>query len=116
METNAQLSEALSNECIPFQLQLMDENKLQRAKKFLEVITKSERVKINKYNQELYVDKVPTGLKSYSFILYLFYRIVMCVFQRVGVVINVFTNTSFIAWKQKYGLWRKLQNPTDMRS
>ena len=42
----------------------MDEHKLKRAKKVLEVIKKSVRVKINKDNEEIYVDKVPIGLKA----------------------------------------------------
>ena len=46
----------------------MDENKLKRAKKVLEIIKKSERVTINKENEELYVDKVPTGLKASVFL------------------------------------------------
>ena len=33
-------------------------------KNFLEVSEKSERVTINKENEELYVDKVPTGLNA----------------------------------------------------
>ena len=41
--------------------------KLKRAKKFLEIIKKSERVIINKDNEELYVDKIPTGLKASVF-------------------------------------------------
>ena len=35
----------------------------------MEIIKKSERVVINKENEEFYVDKVPTGLKA-SFFLY----------------------------------------------
>ena len=45
----------------------MDEHKFKRAKKVLEIIKKSERVKINKDNEEIYVDKVPTGLKASVF-------------------------------------------------
>ena len=51
------------------QLQLMDENKLNRAKKVLEIIKMSERVIINKENEELYFDKVLTDLKA-SVLLY----------------------------------------------
>ena len=43
------------------------QKKLKRAKKFLEIIKKSERVIINKDNEELYVDKIPTGLKASVF-------------------------------------------------
>ena len=68
MEKSVELSEALSTERILLQLQLMDEHKLKRAKKVLEVIKKSERVKINKDNEENYVDKVPTGLKASIFL------------------------------------------------
>ena len=68
MEKSVELSEALSTERILLQLQLMDENKLKRAKKVLEVIKKSERVKINKDIEEIYVDKVPTGLKASVFL------------------------------------------------
>ena len=39
----------------------MDENKLKRVKKVLEITKKSKRVIINKENEELYVDKVPNG-------------------------------------------------------
>ena len=68
MEKSVELSEALSTERILLQLQLMDEHKFKRAKKVLEVIKKSERVKINKDNEEIYVDKVPTGLKASVFL------------------------------------------------
>ena len=68
MEKNAELIEALSTERILLQLLLMDEYKLKRAKKLLEIIKKSERVKINKDNEEIYVDKVPTGLKASVFL------------------------------------------------
>ena len=68
MEKSVELSEALSTERILLQLQLMDEHKFKRAKKVLEVIKKSERVKINKYNEKIYVDKVPTGLKASVFL------------------------------------------------
>ena len=64
---SVELSEALSTERILLQLQLMDEHKLKRAKKVLEVIKKSERVKINKDNEEIYVGKVLTGLKASVF-------------------------------------------------
>ena len=46
----------------------MDEHKLKRAKKILEVMKKSERVKIKKDNEEIYVDKVRTGLKVSVFL------------------------------------------------
>ena len=46
----------------------MDKNKLERAKKILQVIKKSERVKINKDKEELHVDKVSTGLKASVFL------------------------------------------------
>ena len=49
------------------QLQLMDENKFKREKKDMENIKKSERVVINKENEEFYVDKVPTGLRHQFF-------------------------------------------------
>ena len=68
MEKSVELSEALSTERILLQLQLMDEHKFKRAKKVLEVIKKSERVQINKDNEEIYVDKVPTGLKASVFL------------------------------------------------
>ena len=68
METSVELSEALSKKRILLQLQLMDEHKLKRAKKVLEVIKKSERVEINKDNEEIYVDKVPTVLKASVFL------------------------------------------------
>ena len=68
MVKSVELSEALSTERILLQLQLMDEHKFKRAKKVLEVIKKSERVKINKDNEEIYVDKVPTGLKASVFL------------------------------------------------
>ena len=68
MEKSVELKEALSTERILLQLQLMDEHKLKRAKKSLEAIKKSERVKINKDNEEIYVDKVPTGLKASVFL------------------------------------------------
>ena len=68
MEKSVELSEALSTERILLQLQLMDEHKFKRAKKVLEVIKKSERVKINKDNEEIYVDKKPTGLKASVFL------------------------------------------------
>ena len=68
MEKSVELSEELSTERILLQLQLMDEHKFKRAKKVLEVIKKSERVKINKDNEEIYVDKVPTGLKASVFL------------------------------------------------
>ena len=64
---NVELSEALSTERIRLQLQLMDKHKLKRAKKVREVIKKSERVKLNKDNEEIYVDRVPTGLKASIF-------------------------------------------------
>ena len=47
----------------------MDENKLKRVKKVLEITKKSKRVIINKENEELYVDKVPTGFKASVFCL-----------------------------------------------
>ena len=49
------------------QLQLMDKNNLKRAKKSLEFFKKSERLIVNKENEELYVDKVPTGLNASVF-------------------------------------------------
>ena len=67
LETSTEPNEASSTERITLQLQLMDENKLMRAKQVLEIIKKSERVTINKENEELYVDKVPTGLKASVF-------------------------------------------------
>ena len=66
MEKSVELSEALSTERILLQLQLMDELKLKRARKVLEVMKKSERVKLN--NEKIYVDKVPTGLKASVFL------------------------------------------------
>ena len=68
MEKSVELSEALSTEHILLQLQLMDEHKLKGAKKVLELIKKSERVKINKDNEKIYVDEVPTGLKASVFL------------------------------------------------
>ena len=68
LETNSELKDASSTERNMLQLQLMDENKLERAKKILKIIKKSERVKINKDNEELHVDKVPTGLKASVFL------------------------------------------------
>ena len=46
----------------------MDENKIKRPKIVLEVIKKSERVKINKDKEKIYVDKVPTRLKTSVFL------------------------------------------------
>ena len=67
-ETSVKLNDTLSTERIMLQLQLMDENKLKRAKKVREIIKKSERVIINKENEEFYVDKTPTGLKASIFL------------------------------------------------
>ena len=67
LQKNAELIEALSTESILLQLLLMDEYKIKRAKKLLEIINKSEQVKINKDNEEFYVDKRPTGLKASVF-------------------------------------------------
>ena len=64
LETSIALNDALSTERITLQLQLMDENKLKRAKKYLEIIKTSERVTINKENENLHVDKVRTDLKA----------------------------------------------------
>ena len=58
----------MSSERITLQLQLIDKNKLKRAKKVLEFIKKSERVTINKENEEIYVDKAPTRLKASVFL------------------------------------------------
>ena len=68
LETSTEPNNALSTERITLKLQLMDENKLKRAKKHLEIIKKSERVIINKENEELFVDKVLTGLKASVFL------------------------------------------------
>ena len=68
VETSAELRDALSTERIVLQLQLMDKNKLKRAKKVLENIVKSQRDKINKDNEELYIDKNPTRLKASVFL------------------------------------------------
>ena len=67
LETSTEPNDASSTERITLQLQLIDKNKLKRAKQVLEIIKKSERVTINKENEELYVDKVPTGLKTSDF-------------------------------------------------
>ena len=48
LETSTEVYDALSAERFTSQLQLMEENKLKRAKKVLQVIKKSERVTINK--------------------------------------------------------------------
>ena len=45
----------------------MDENKLKQAKKALEIVKNSERVIVNNENEELFVVKVPTGLKASVF-------------------------------------------------
>ena len=68
LETSTEPNDTLSTKRITLQLQLMDKKKLKRAKKVLEIIKKSERVTINKENEELYVDKVPTGLKASVFL------------------------------------------------
>ena len=68
LETSTEPNDALSTERITLQLQIIDENKLKRAKKFLQVFKKSERVTINKENEEFYVDNVPTGLKASVFL------------------------------------------------
>ena len=68
MEKNAEFSEAFSTERNRLQLELLDEHKLKRAKKVFEVIKKSERVKVYKDNEEIYIDKVPTGLKASVFL------------------------------------------------
>ena len=68
VETSAELRDALSTERIVLQLQLMDKNKLKRAKKVLENIVKSQRDKIDKDNEELYIDKNPTRLKASVFL------------------------------------------------
>ena len=67
MEKSVELSEALSTERILLQLQLMDKHKLKRAKKVLEVIKKSERVKINKDNEEFTLIKCQQVLKHQFF-------------------------------------------------
>ena len=66
LETSTELNDASSTEPITFQLQIMDKNKLKRAKKILEIIKKSELVTIKK-KMNFYVDKVPTGLKASVF-------------------------------------------------
>ena len=68
LETSAKLNDALSTKIIMLQLQLMDENKLKRAKKILENVKKSKRVIINKENEEFNVDKNPTNLRASVFL------------------------------------------------
>ena len=68
LETSTEVYDALSAERITSQLQLMEENKLKRAKKVLQVNKKSERVTINKEIKELYVDEFPTGLNASVFL------------------------------------------------
>ena len=46
----------------------MDKNKLKQAKKVLEINKKSERATINKEKEELYVEKVSSGLKASVFL------------------------------------------------
>ena len=55
LETRTELNDALSTERILLQLQLIDDNNFKRAKKVLENIKKSERVTINKENEELFL-------------------------------------------------------------
>ena len=46
----------------------MDVRKLTRAKIVLEIIKSSTRVKINKNDDMIYLDKVPTGIKASVFL------------------------------------------------
>ena len=48
LETSTEPNDAFSTERTSLQLQLMEQNKLRRAKNVMEIITKSERVTINK--------------------------------------------------------------------
>ena len=50
------------------QLEIMDVKKLIRAKNVLEIIKSSTRVKINKNDEMIYLDKVPTGIKASVFL------------------------------------------------
>ena len=50
------------------QLEIMDVKKLTRAKNVLEIIKSSTRVKINKNDEMIYLDKVPTGIKASVFL------------------------------------------------
>ena len=55
-------------ESILGQLQVLEDKKFVRAKTVLEIIENSERVTINRDNEVIYVDKVPTGLKATIFL------------------------------------------------
>ena len=55
-------------ESILGQLQVLEDKKFVRAKTLLEIIENSERVTINRDNEVIYVEKVPTGLKAEVFL------------------------------------------------
>ena len=48
-------------------LEIMDVKKLTRAKNVLKIMKSSTRVKINKNDEMIYLDKVPTGIKASVF-------------------------------------------------
>ena len=50
------------------QLEIMDVKKLTRAKNVLQIIISSSRVKMNKIDEMIYLDKVPTGIKASVFL------------------------------------------------
>ena len=55
-------------EIILCQLQFLENKKFVRAKVKLKIIEKSERVTINRYNEVIFVDKLPTVLKAAIFL------------------------------------------------
>ena len=55
-------------ESILGQLQVLEDKKFVRAKTVLEIIENLERVTINRDNEVIYVDKIPTGLKAAIFL------------------------------------------------
>ena len=55
-------------EIILCQLQFLENKKFVRAKVKLKIIEKSERVTINRYNEVIFVDKLPTVLTAAIFL------------------------------------------------
>ena len=69
LETSTELNDALSTELFTLQSQLIDKTNLSEQKKVLENIKKSERVTINKENEEFYVIKFQPVLRHQFFCL-----------------------------------------------
>ena len=68
MDEKERKDNKINYERLLLQLQIMEDKKFTRAKNILEVIKRSTRVSIHAMDETIYVDNVPTGLKSASFL------------------------------------------------